>query len=325
MKSFKKRVGTKELKQLMIRRLEKNSYSSAEAILIANEFVENELLGKDQFGVKVFERLMSYDTNKKKTKLSVKTSGPITIVDAGGRFAHCASKEALKAIKNGVKKYGVHVLAIKNCTTFIKAGYLVKRIVDLGFIGISFLFVNSKFAGVGGIKEPVFGSNPISIGIPCGNESFVYDASTSMLSGGALNKLRESGTDFFDQTLGIDENGALTSSIKRLKTVLPVGGNRGLGLMMAVELLAGSMLGYKVGSKKGTYTADNGILVISIDPSRFGNAITFSKNNENFIKTLRAMSEGKVHIPGEGYSSLSKNFKFVSIDEDVLNSLRKEV
>ncbi len=324
MKNSKKEVKIEELRRVMIKKLLENGYLVSDAVLISEELIENEMLGKANFGIKVFERLLGYDRNKKKTKVSFKTTGLVTVVDAGGRFAHSVSKKALNVLELKTKKYGVHVLAIKNCTTFIKAGYLVKRIVDLGFVGISFLFVSSKFAAVEGIREPIFGSNPISIGIPCGKEPFIYDSSTSMLSGGALSSLKDLGIDSLDQPLGVDGNGDLTSSLDLVKTILPLGGNKGLGLIMAVEILAGSMLGYKIGIDKDVYTADNGILAISVDPSRFGNTSEFFKRNAKFIKALRIISKGKIHIPGEGYASLGKYQDTVSLDESVLNFLRKD-
>lgn len=218
---------------------------------------------------------------------------------------------------------GVCIVGIKNNTSFLKAGYLVKRLVDLGYIGISFMYVDVPFSSPTKIRKPLFGTNPIAIGIPCGQFRLLYDSSTTAISGGKKKQMEEASIYKLQESIGLNNEGKLTNILSETMSVLPLGGDKGFGLLLAMEMLAGSLLGYQIQNKNGKYHADNGILTIAIDPKKFGNAGMFEQRNERLLSLLKKESKGKLHIPGDDYSALKRSSKYMYVSKDTLDEILK--
>ncbi len=194
MKSANKiKVGIKYISEVLSSKLEENGYTANESRKISNEFIENEIIGKSEFGLGVFNKLLNFDSKKRKTPISKTTSGNVTIIDAGGRFAHCVVDSAVETLVDGARKKGIHAVGIKNNTTLIKCGYIVERLVNHDMIGICMMFVNGNFCSPAGRILPTFGTNPIAIGVPSKEKAFIYDSSTSQISWGGLCELKKRG------------------------------------------------------------------------------------------------------------------------------------
>lgn len=315
------KVPIKTVEKALISKLVAAGYSLVQAKLISDEFIENDLMGKSQFGVKIFSRIMEYDRKKTKKQIKSRITGSTISIDMGGRFVHTYINETIKFLTQRAKKDGISIAGIYNNTSLIKASYPVKKLVDAGYVGICFIFANGNYVSVPEIKSPIFGTNPFSVGVPAGRKSFVFDSTSSSVSMGTLNRMKLENIYNYSQPLGLDINNALTSIPSEVKTLLPLGGAKGLGLLMAIDFLAGSMLGYPLGSEKSEYAANNGALIICIDPSKFGDPKKFIRKNQKFISDLIELSNGRIHIPGQTYSLLQERSSSISMTKEIFNSI----
>ncbi len=313
-------ISVELLRATLRRRLVGAGYAPAEADIILGEFIDNEILGKPEFGLRLFNRIVADDSAKPKTPVVSEARGGVTIFDAGGRFAHIILETAIPLLVEGARNHGLQLVGIRNDTCFIKAGYPVQMLGAHGLIGICMICGGFRDCAPSGIGAPVFATNPLAIGIPAGEETFIYDSTTSCLSYGQLMRMRRAGVAAADADVGVDRAGVPTRVLEEVAALLPLGGDKGLGLVMAVELLAGSLLGYPVGAQKADVD-DSGILILAIDPAYFGPADQFNARNEQLIRSLRELSGGAIHIPGERYRALRNRPPAISIDRHLLAEL----
>jgi LDH2 family malate/lactate/ureidoglycolate dehydrogenase len=125
--------------------------------------------------------------------------------------------------------------------------------------------------------------------------------------------------------IGLDADGNTTGEPEQVAFAMPMGGERGLGLTLAVQLIAGAMLGFEEVAALEQYAADNGILLIAIDPSYFGDADVFTSRVERWLNELVSGSASSlVHVPGQKYRRLEQpdlDQFLVTVNPDTLQSL----
>ncbi len=92
-------------------------------------------------------------------------------------------------------------------------------------------------------------------------------------------------------------------------------GERGFGLSLATQLIAGAMLGLVNAVEPGAYTANNSATVLAIDPNRFGGQWEALRNEICvWLEDLIAESAGDFRIPGQRYSELMAMKETASIE-----------
>jgi LDH2 family malate/lactate/ureidoglycolate dehydrogenase len=128
----------------------------------------------------------------------------------------------------------------------------------------------------GGSKNMV-GNNPFAIGVPCdGEPPFILDIALSISSRGRIRGMVKS-NQRIPEGWAVDAKGMPTTDpLEALKGfVLPVGGHKGYGLALAIDVLAGVMTGagFADGVKSLLQQSDQpqhvGHFMIVIDPVRF--------------------------------------------------------
>jgi uncharacterized oxidoreductase len=84
--------------------------------------------------------------------------------------------------------------------------------------------------------------------------------------------------------------------------ILPLGGHKGFGLGVIVEVLAGALTGGGC-TKPGVARVSNNMLTILIDPSRFQDDDAFANEIAGFIAFVKSSAtvdpDGKILMPGE--------------------------
>lgn len=96
-------------------------------------------------------------------------------------------------------------------------------------------------------SRPFFGSNPICVTAPMADEGpFCYDAATSAITFNEVKKHRDSG-DPLPPNVAADEDGNETRDPTEAVQLLPLGGYKGFGLSMVVDMLNGLLSGMPVG------------------------------------------------------------------------------
>jgi LDH2 family malate/lactate/ureidoglycolate dehydrogenase len=207
---------------------------------------------------------------------------------------------------------------------------------DAGLIGIAMTNVVPNLVVPGGSK-PITGNNPIAFGVPSAEPfPFMLDISMSSVAGGKLllaSKRREK----IPLDWATDEKGRYTDDpdIGFKGFLLPVGGHKGFGLSLVVDILSGVISGGAFQfALSGMYKApdapsDTGHAMIAIDPEIALDHEAFLERMRSFYSTIKAspMWEGgrEMLMPGEleYRSSLEREREGIPCPPDLLTELNE--
>lgn len=228
--------------------LEKYGVPSERAQLVANSLVLADLRGVDTHGINrlggYIERIKHHvlDPNPPLT-FDMKT--PVMAhLDARNTFGFVAGRMAIDKGIEIASTFGIGVVAVKNSNHYGMAATYLAHAIEAGFA--AFAFTNaSRSMPPWGAKEPFFGTSPFAVGIPGGKEGdFILDMSPSVAARGKIRKAARRG-ESIPEGYALDEEGRPTTNAEAALrgVVLPIGGPKGSGLAMMMDLFGGVMSG----------------------------------------------------------------------------------
>jgi LDH2 family malate/lactate/ureidoglycolate dehydrogenase len=317
-----------ELRPQLVAAIARGGYTETEAGLILQEFVEAEILDMPDYGLGFLPRFLELDGAKARGDARLTTTGAVTRLDAGGRCVHVFEPALMDALAAGATGHGVHAASVRNCTSWVRGGTATYRLARRGLVGLSLMFTNIKVSMVPGMAAPGLGINVLSVAVPSAGTPFVYDVALAAMPVRKLEAARRRGDPAYPYAIGVDAAGAATREPGRVRSPMPLAAERGLGLTLAAQLLAGAMLGFEEIATPERYTADNGILLIAIDPGAFGDAGAFEARVERWLGELAPGPDAVVHVPGEKYRRLERGDLeqlAVSVHPRTLHSLEVHV
>ena len=231
----------------------------------------------------------------------VKTTASSTVVDADFGFCHHAYMKGEARLIECAREQGLAMLAIHQSSSAGVLGWFVRRLARQGLVALMFANSSKAVAAHGG-KVPFFGTNPFAFSAPrAGDEPLVVDMATSSTARVNLVKAAAEGREI-ELGHAIDAEGnPTTDPAAGLKGAqLPVGGPKGFGLGLMVDVLAGVLNGSNCSYEASMFaTTDGGPpnvgqTIIAIDPNFL---------SDNFVSHLESMFEAltddnDVRIPG---------------------------
>ena len=231
----------------------------------------------------------------------------VATIDGGSRLgpvvASMTASEAMdRADANGIGAVGVH-----NSNHLGMLGYYTDKIRDEGYISVAMTNTEPAMPPHGGV-EPLLGTNPIAIGLPT-DPPFNLDMSTSAIARGTVLHKKETNEEL-PEGVALDTAGEPTTDPEAALegTILPFGGAKGSGLAIAVEVLAGGLVGAAMGEDvTGTYhtkaPCTKGDLFLVLDPSVLSSGADFVKAAGAFLEDLKATETAagfdEIRLPGE--------------------------
>ncbi|KPK42816.1 MAG: hypothetical protein AMJ78_01070 [Omnitrophica WOR_2 bacterium SM23_29] len=175
-----------------------------------------------------------------------KTSASTGMLDADHTFGHAAGMEAAKRAIELADEAGTGHIAVYNSSHFGAAAYYALEIANNDMIGISLSNTDALIKTYAG-KRPFLGNNPICFAVPCNSEEpFCLDMATSVVTFNKIRQWREEGLQA-PSGVGADNEGAETTDPNDITMLLPIGGYKGYGLSMAVEILCSLLTGMPYG------------------------------------------------------------------------------
>ncbi len=104
----------------------------------------------------------------------------------------------------------------------------------------------------------------------------------------------------------VNSKGLLTRDVQKVHAALPMGGYKGFGLGLFIELLCGSLLGVPMSNTSGEddyRTRTRGAMIIVINPELTVGAVQFKAASQEFIDWIRqsppAQNSDGVTLPGD--------------------------
>lgn len=263
----------------------------------------------------------------------------IALLDGGDGLGQVAAYAAMNLAIEKSKKYGLGMVTVRNTNNVGSLGYYVHKATLENMAGIMMTNGNPSMAPYGGI-EPYLGTNPIAFAVPSASGMPVMlDMSSSLVARGKI-RLAALKNEKIPFDWALDRNGKPTDNPKEAieGCLLPMGGPKGSGLAIIVDIFAGILSGSSYGRGLKSFHALEGktgvgCCCIAIDISRFMPVHTFSQLVEKYGAELKSckLQEGftEILLPGEIELRKEREAKVQGIEipdqvVDALNDILKK-
>ncbi|MBQ9313968.1 MAG: Ldh family oxidoreductase [Clostridia bacterium] len=272
--------------------LRKNGASSINASIVADEIIFAQIRGKKSHGIPMLPSMVKRVQKTDEGILVIKESNQFAFIDGCNGIGPVVAKKAMDISINKTLEYGFSLVAVKNPSPFITAGYPVWYAAKHHkLIAFDTSVAKSKVAPYGS-SEAVFGTNPIGFAFPTDDYPIVIDMSTTNIAAARIKQAAEQGIEI-PNNVAINNNGEFTTDPNEaLKGALVTfGGYKGSAISLIVELMAGAFLDEKCGNANGDIRT---MLFFTIDPNLCANANKVLDNATN----LRNEINSSTHISG---------------------------
>ena len=324
------KISISELDELTTKAIAGFGYDEEETAAIREILLYAQLRGNNQGVAKLIGKGIPRDPAAGKIVIEKET--PLSARINGNRnHAMVVVRKALEIVIAKAEKSGFGIAGTYNTNTSSGAiGYVASELARRGFIG--FVFGRSpERVAMHGSYEPVFGTNPLAIGIPTGEDPIVLDMSTAATSFYGLVVAVTEGRAI-PGDMAYDASGEPTTSPgEAIKGAIRSfdRGYKGSGLGMIGEILAGPLVGAAfcgLGDSKGNW----GHLIFAIDPNLLGDRDEFQANVKQVIarvkSTKRLPGVDEILVPGErGSRNAQESLEQgeIDIEDNLLAELRK--
>ena len=257
-------------------------------------------------------------------------------LDARNALGPVAGMRALEAAMQMARTQGVGVALVRNSNHFGAAGAYAWLAAEAGFASVVASNASVTIAPTGG-RESRLGNSPIAFGVPGdAGRHFVLDMALSVVARAKIRAAAARGTAIPD-TWATDREGRPTTDPRAALDgfLLPIGGYKGYGLALAVDLLAGLLPDAAYLTRVNSWSAEPrepgnlGHFFLAIDTRVLGSPEWLEERMRDFAQILHetpaAEAAKPVRLPGEAeLDNLERQRREgIGIDDAVLAKLRE--
>ena len=318
-----KTIPADKLREYCCRILKAEGVEDSCARDVSDMMLDADLTGVSTHGVSrlsiYVERVRAGVVSRERNVRIIQESASTLVIDAGNTFGAAGAKFAMEACIRKAKESGCCFATVHNSNHFGTAAFYSKMAAKEDMIGFICTNVTGKIAPYGS-KTAYLGTNPFSIAAPSEGDPFLLDMTPTVVALGKLITAQKLGQSI---PLGwaLDEDGNPTTdpAAGRRGSLVPIGGAKGSGMAMAIDILAGIMSGAGYGRYlHDLYSMDApqglGHFLGVIDISRFIDPTVFKQMVSQYMHEIRNLDKAngfkEIRIPGErGFSELQKNLK----------------
>lgn len=308
------RVPVEKLRAFMQESAEALPMDHSYAQVMVDNLITASLWGIDSHGVNrypVYMNRLHKNSVNRTPNITIKHTFPAAIsVDGDNGLGSVIMLRALEESMKAADTYGISVAAIKSGNHVGAVGYYCDMAARKGYVTVMFAVAPANMPPYGGM-ETYFGTNPISIGIPCPDgQHIIVDIATSVAAKGKVRNAARKGEPI-PEGWAIDKDGNPTTDAQAAidGLMLPFAAHKGSALALVVECFAGVMSGSAFGKDiimqwgDDPRPADVGHFFITFKPESFMPIEDYNARILRFCSELRAIKPAKgfekVILPGE--------------------------
>lgn len=284
------------------------------AVIVADNLVEADLRGVESHGVArlavYLERLAARLVDPEAQGTVVRERAAMALMDGENGLGAVVGTAAVELAMRKAAQAGATFVAVRNSNHFGAAAYYLVPPIRRQMIG--FVITNGPpMMVVWGARGRSIGTNPVAFGIPARRERpLMLDMATSVVARGKVIFANLRGQPIPDGW-ALDSSGNPTrDAAQALKgALLPVGGPKGSGLALAIEVLCGLLAGGPVLEEVGELY-DNprnpqraGHLFGVLDIAAFEDVDRFLERMDEMIVRVRELPRApgvdRIYLPGE--------------------------
>jgi LDH2 family malate/lactate/ureidoglycolate dehydrogenase len=258
--------------------LESVQVSREKATLVADSLVAANLRGVDSHGVQL---LIWYTQQIQDGNIDITTEGEVVsengscmVYDGKFGLGQVVSDACCEHAIRLTKANGMGVVTARNSSHFGASAWWAQKLAAAGLIGIVSCNATPLVAAWQGIDK-ILGTNPICMAVP-GPDSFLLDMATTTVALNRIHKAILSGETSIPDGWAMDKDGNPTNDPKVALEGLPMplGGYKGTGLALMVEILCAVLSGGAMLTEVGGLRVKNRPMKVShfflaIDAARF--------------------------------------------------------
>lgn len=167
-------------------------------------------------------------------------------LDADHTFGHAAGIAAMDKAIELAQETGLGFVGVFNSSHCGAMSYFGLRPCASDMIGLAFTHASPKVMTPGSTQS-FFGTNPICVCAPMDGEApFCLDSAPTSVTSNQLLLLSEAGLSL-PAGVAADSTGQLTTDPKAAAQLIPIGGYKGFGLTMMVDIFCGLLTGMPAG------------------------------------------------------------------------------
>jgi LDH2 family malate/lactate/ureidoglycolate dehydrogenase len=302
-----------QLQTFCIRVFEKLGVPREDAEITARTMVISNLRGVDTHGV---TRLSAYAAKLKGGALSPtvnltteRETLATALLDGHDGIGQVISYRAMQMAIRKAETAGVSYVAVKNSNHFGAAAYYPMMALASDMIGFAATNASPRLAPTGG-AERLFGNNPWSIAVPAGQyPPVVLDMANSVVAAGKIRSHQKEGKPIpGDWALNCCGE-PTTDPEEALKGILlAIGGYKGYGITLMVDLLTGVLADSNYGPRVKTIDQDaepSGVAhsFMAINLSAFTDVAAFKARMEEYVDRIKSSKKARgskvIYLPGE--------------------------
>lgn len=259
-------------------------------------------------------------------------------LDADHTFGHAAGVCAMKNAIELAQKCGIGAVSVRNSSHCGALSYFAHIAAERDMIGMVFTHATARVKTPGS-NRAFFGNNPLCMVAPMqGEEPFCFDAATTSTTFNAVKAAAAAGKKL-SPGLVADADGYETTDPKLAEQLMPIGGHKGFGLSMMVDILcavlSGMPNGNDVSPMYGSSMSDKrylGQFFCAIKIDAFRDANEFKKEMKMMAERLRnepVVEKTGIHVMVPGDPEKLEHKRRVSegipVSEHVLNEIEKKL
>jgi LDH2 family malate/lactate/ureidoglycolate dehydrogenase len=309
------RVAEKELYRFTVAIFQAAGCSAENAAIVADNLVQGELHGLGSHGVSrllepYVKRLQAGGINPNPRPRVVERSGSVAVVDGDNGPGAVVGRYAMELALELAREHRSGWVGVRHSSHFGAAFLYARLALPWGMIGFSATSAVPNVAPYGG-REMALGTNPLCMAVPGGVRGpIILDMATTVVSRGKIQLAAIEGKPI---PLGwaVDEHGRPTTDPRAVEKgrLLPLGGYKGYGLALMVEVLCSVLTGAAIGREIGPLFKDpsrpsnTGHFFGALDVGAFMPLEQFKARMDWLIASVKEMptEEGfeEVLVPGE--------------------------
>jgi LDH2 family malate/lactate/ureidoglycolate dehydrogenase len=300
-------IDASSLRELCSRLFEGVGVNLSDANFTASALVASNLRGVDSHGVALMryylEQLEHGDMEPQGDPELLHNSGCTALVDGHNAVGQLVARFCCDQAISLAMDHGCGIVSARRSNHFGAAAYWVQRLNAAGFIGIALCNASPSVAPWQG-KEGRLGTNPICFGVP-GASPFLLDMATTTVAANKIFNAYSSGKPEVAQGWALDSDGVPTTDTqKAYKGLLnPLGGYKGSGLAVMVEMLCGVLSGGAMSDELGGIrfrgkAVDVSQFFMALDPKCFLEPGEYEQRAQTLTQKLKGTA------PATGYDEV---------------------
>lgn len=307
------RISAQRLKQFCLALMVQEHVPAAEAELIADHLIEAELCGVSSHGVSrvaiYLQRLHAGVVNAA-WSYEIEQEYPSSILwNAHNSMGMVTGVHAMELCISKARESGCCLVGVNHSNHFGMAGYYAKMAAQAGMIGLCGTNAPPNIAPWGSYRA-YLGTNPLAISAPSHQDPLVLDMAPSVVAMGKVILAAKLGKPIPEGWAITADGRPTTDPNEGMKgTVLPIGGPKGYGLALFMDIMCGLLSDAEFGPYLGNMWNDFqnpqniGHIFFSVDISKFTNLEKFKNRLDQMISDIKSLPTNpgvdEILMPGE--------------------------